>query len=59
MRNFSGFPLSLAKFGMIFGVVYYFALFVCSDMVNARPIFKKISALIAAISALLAAFVPV
>ena len=55
----AGFPLSLAKFGMIFGVVYYFALFICSDMVNARPIFKKISALIAAISALLAAFVPV
>ena len=55
----AGFPLSVTKFGLIFGVVYYFALFVCSDTVNARPIVKKISATVAAVFAALAAFVPV
>lgn len=55
----AGFPLSVTKFGLVFCIVYYFALIICSDMVNASPKFKKISAAVAAVSATLAAFVPV
>ena len=55
----AGFPLSVTKFGLVFCIVYYFALIICSDMVNASPKFKKISAAVAAVSATLAVFVPV